>query len=54
MLTTVLAPPVLFRFDLWSAVAYMALAFATAPLIHAPFLYGLDWGDYMPLLRLPR
>jgi hypothetical protein len=53
MLATVLIPPIAFRFSFWRAAAYIALAFATAPLIHAAFLYGLGWADYMPFLRLP-
>lgn len=53
MLATVFAPPLMFRFSLVRATAYVALAFATAPLIHAAFFYGLGWGDYMPFLRLP-
>jgi hypothetical protein len=54
MLATVLIPPALFRLNLWRAIAYIGLAFATAPLIHAAFFYGLGWGDYMPFLPLPR
>lgn len=53
MLATVFAPPLAFRFALWRAIIYVLLAFATAPLIHAAFFYGLGWGDYMPFLRLP-
>jgi hypothetical protein len=54
MLATVLVPPLLFRLSFWRAIAYVGLAFATAPLIHAAFFYGLGWADYMPFLRLPR
>ena len=54
MLATVLVPPVLFRFTLWRSAAYVVLSFATAPLIHAAFFYGLGWSDYMPFLKLPR
>jgi hypothetical protein len=53
MLTTVFAPPLIFRFALWRALVYVLLAFATAPLIHAAFFYALGWSDYMPFLRLP-
>jgi hypothetical protein len=53
MLATVLIPPLTFRFSLWRAALYVALAFATAPLIHAAFFYTLGWPDYMPFLRLP-
>lgn len=53
MLATVLLPPVMFRFSSLRAVTYVVLAFATAPLIHAVFFYGLGWADYMPFLRLP-
>lgn len=53
MLATVLLPPVVFKFSLARAAAYVLLALATAPLIHAVFFYGVGWGDYMPFLRLP-
>lgn len=53
MLATILVPPLLFRLSLWRAALYVVMAFATAPLIHAAFYYGLGWGDYMPFLRLP-
>lgn len=53
MLATVLAPPILFRLSLGRAALYVVMAFATAPLIHAAFYYGLGWGDYMPFLHLP-
>jgi hypothetical protein len=52
-LATVLIPPLAFRFSLWRAVLYVVVAFATAPLIHAAFVYALGWSDYMPFLRLP-
>jgi hypothetical protein len=52
MLATVLVPPLAFRFVLWRAGVYVLLAFATAPLIHAAFFYGLGWSEYMPFLRL--
>jgi hypothetical protein len=54
MLATILVPPLVFRFNVWRAAAYVGLAFLTAPLIHAAFFYGLGWGDYMLFLRLPR
>jgi hypothetical protein len=53
MLATVVLPPLVFRFTLWRAVLYVALAFITAPLIHAAFFYAFGWGDYMPFLALP-
>ncbi|MFZ2028888.1 MAG: hypothetical protein WAU68_01150 [Vitreimonas sp.] len=53
MLATILIPPLAFRLALWRAGAYVLLAFATAPLIHAAFFYGLGWREYMPFLRLP-
>lgn len=53
MVATVLIPPLSFRFGVWRAAAYVLLAFATAPLIHAAFNYVLGWSDYMPFLRLP-
>lgn len=54
MLATVLIPPIMFRLSLWRSAAYVTLALATAPLIHAAFFYGLSWADYMPFLQLPR
>lgn len=53
MLATVLLPPLVFRFSAPRTGLYLALAFLSAPLIHACFFYGLGWGDYMPFLRLP-
>lgn len=54
MLATVLAPPFVFRMSLARAAAYVLMALATAPLIHAAFFYLLGWGDYMPFLHLPQ
>lgn len=53
MLATVLIPPFAFRFAPWRAAIYVLLAFATAPLIHVAFFYGLGWSEYMPFLDLP-
>jgi hypothetical protein len=53
-LVTVCLPPFLFHMQLVRAGVYALLAFATAPLIHAAFFYGLGWPDYMPFLHLPR
>ncbi len=52
-LATVSLPPLAFRFALWRTGLYLVLASVTAPAIHAAFFYALDWGDYMPFLRLP-
>jgi len=52
-LATIVAPPVLFRFTPLRWLVYVVLAFASAPLIHAAFFYGLGWGEYMPFLHLP-
>lgn len=51
---TIFLPPIAFRFTLYRAALYVALAFASAPLIHAAFFYSLGWEEYMPFLRLPR
>jgi hypothetical protein len=53
MLATVLIPPVAFSFTFPRSLFYVALAFISAPLIHAGFFYVLGWADYMPFLRLP-
>jgi hypothetical protein len=53
MLATVLLPPIVFRFSLMRCLAYVVMAFLSAPIIHAGFFYALGWGDYMPFLRLP-
>ena len=48
MLCAVLGPPLAFRFGLARSVAYLGLAFLTAPLIHLTFVKLLGWTDYMP------
>ncbi len=53
MLVTVFLPPIVFRFSLVRSLAYVILAFLSAPLIHGVFFYALGWGDYMPFLQLP-
>jgi MFS superfamily sulfate permease-like transporter len=50
---TLLLPPLAFRLS-WSELwRYLALAFLSAPAIHAAFSFLLDWHDYMPFLNVP-
>jgi hypothetical protein len=52
-LATIFLPPLIFRWSWARGAIYMALAFATAPLIHAAFFYTLGWAEYLPFLSLP-
>lgn len=52
-LATIFLPPLVFHWHLGRSAAYVALAFMSAPLIHAAFFYGLGWSEYMPFLHLP-
>jgi hypothetical protein len=54
MLATVVVPPIAFHFGFWRTCAYVVMALAAAPLLHAVFFYALGWEDYMPFLHLPR
>lgn len=52
-LTTLLLPPIAFRFsnrELWQ---YLVLAFLSSPAIHVAFSLFLDWHEYMPFIPVP-
>jgi hypothetical protein len=46
-------PPLAFRMSASEVLRYLALAFLSAPAIHAAFSFFLDWHEYMPFLRVP-
>jgi hypothetical protein len=52
MLCTVLIPPLAFRLGWARSLAYVVLAFASAPLIHIAFSLILGWTDYMPFWKV--
>jgi hypothetical protein len=52
MLCTVLIPPLAFRLSVRRALAYVFLAFLTAPAIHVLFTELLGWTDYMPFWKV--
>ena len=52
MLCTVFIPPLFFRFGWARSLAYVTLAFASAPLIHITFSKLLGWTDYMPFWKV--
>ena len=53
MLVTVIVPLVIFRMNQREALAYLALAFLSSPVIHVVFSFFLGWKDYMPFIKIP-
>lgn len=53
MMMTVIAPPVVLKFNTQRTVGYLILSFLSAPIIHACFSLLLGWTEYMPFLKIP-
>ena len=53
MLATVALPPVVLKMQASETIAYLLLAFLSAPAIHAAFVLTLGWHEYMPFLPWP-
>lgn len=51
--TTLLLPPLAFRFPASELWQYLVLAFLSSPAIHIAFSFFLDWHEYMPFLKVP-
>ncbi len=52
-LTTLLLPPVVFKFSGKELLQYLVLAFLSSPVIHVFFSFFLDWHEYMPFIPVP-
>jgi hypothetical protein len=52
-LTTLLLPPVVFKFSGKELLQYLVLAFLSSPVIHVLFSFFLDWHEYMPFIPVP-
>jgi hypothetical protein len=52
-LITVTLPPIALRMQRRETVAYIALAFASSPAIHAFFSFFVGWHEYMPFWHIP-
>ena len=52
-LTTLLLPPVVFKFSGKELLQYLVLAFLSSPVIHVAFSFFLDWHEYMPFIPVP-
>jgi len=52
-LTTLLLPPLAFKFSRKELVQYLVLAFLSSPVIHVFFSFFLDWHEYMPFIPVP-
>jgi len=52
-LTTLLLPPVVFKFSGKELVQYLVLAFLSSPVIHVVFSFLFDWHEYMPFIPVP-
>jgi hypothetical protein len=52
-LTTLLLPPLAFKFSGKELAQYLVLAFLSSPVIHVGFSFFLDWHEYMPFIPVP-
>lgn len=52
-LTTLLLPPIVFKFHRKELLQYLVLAFLSSPVIHVVFSFLFDWHEYMPFIRVP-
>lgn len=52
-LTTLLLPPMVFKFSGKELLQYLLLAFLSSPVIHVVFSLFLDWHEYMPFIPAP-
>ncbi len=52
-LTTLLLPPIVFKFSGKELLQYLVLAFLSSPVIHVLFSFFLDWHEYMPFIPVP-
>jgi len=52
-LTTLLLPPLVFKFSGKELLLYLVLAFLSSPVIHVVFSFFLDWHEYMPFIQVP-
>ena len=53
LFVTIALPVLAFRMTRREAVAYVVLAFVSAPAIHVAFSLLLGWREYMPFLPVP-